>query len=109
MQHLSKVLTKLVFVIPVKKSILTKKLNFMQNTTTRSKGCRRSINSYGQNVKDVEVDIILGQGTHFDEIICSNNDCPIFYRRKKVIKDISNCSDQIGRFDNNPAHSRKLP
>ena len=51
----------------------------------------------------------LGQGTLFDEIICSNNDCPIFYRRKKVIKDIANCADQLQRFDDNPANCRKLP
>ena len=42
---------------------------------------------------------MTGQGTRFDEIICSNNDCPIFYRRMKVISDIEIIEDSLGRFD----------
>jgi DNA polymerase delta subunit 1 len=39
------------------------------------------------------------QGTHFDDIICSNNDCSIFYRRKKVIKDLEVCGENLLRFE----------
>ena len=28
------------------------------------------------------------QESHVNEVICSNNDCPIFYKRKRVQKDI---------------------
>lgn len=33
------------------------------------------------------------------DVICSNNDCPIFYMRKKVQKDMDEASERLGRFD----------
>lgn len=90
-------------------STSTERPNCTPNTTGSSSRCRRSINTYGLNAKDVSSRLMTGQGTLFDEIICSNNDCPIFYRRKKVIKDIANCAEQLDRFDPGSAQSRKLP
>ena len=34
-----------------------------------------------------------------EEIICTNRDCPIFYMRTKVIKDLEEKSRVIGRFE----------
>ena len=33
------------------------------------------------------------------EIICQNRDCPIFFRRIKVKKDLKEIQDKIKRFD----------
>ncbi len=39
------------------------------------------------------------QGSLHQEVICSNKDCPIFYRRKKVQIDLQNVQDALSRFD----------
>ncbi|KAG2237692.1 DNA polymerase family B-domain-containing protein [Thamnidium elegans] len=33
------------------------------------------------------------------DVICSNNDCPIFYMRKKTQKDMDDVSNRLSRFD----------
>ncbi|KAI9472165.1 MAG: DNA polymerase family B-domain-containing protein [Benjaminiella poitrasii] len=33
------------------------------------------------------------------DVICSNNDCPIFYMRKKVQKDMDEATERLDRFD----------
>lgn len=33
------------------------------------------------------------------DVLCSNNDCPIFYMRKKAQKDMDEASDRLDRFD----------
>lgn len=38
------------------------------------------------------------QSLHQD-VICSNNDCPIFYMRKKVQKDMNEITEKLNRFD----------
>ncbi|KAH8741198.1 DNA polymerase delta catalytic subunit [Cryptosporidium ryanae] len=38
------------------------------------------------------------QGSAFQDIICTSRDCPIFYRRTKVRKDISSIGEQIERL-----------
>jgi DNA polymerase delta subunit 1 len=30
--------------------------------------------------------------------LCSNRDCPIFYKRKKVQKDLADAQDALDRF-----------
>ena len=39
------------------------------------------------------------QGFMMQEIICQNRDCPIFFRRIKVKKDLKEIQDKIKRFD----------
>lgn len=39
------------------------------------------------------------QGSLFQQIICSNNDCPIFYMRKKIQKDINQHKLEIKRWN----------
>lgn len=39
------------------------------------------------------------QGFLMQEIICQNRDCPIFYRRIKVKKDLKEIQSKIARFD----------
>lgn len=33
------------------------------------------------------------------DVLCTSRDCPIFYRRKKVQKDISAINENLARFD----------
>ncbi len=39
------------------------------------------------------------QGSLHQDVLCSNKDCPIFYMRKKVQKDLSDCGHELQRFD----------
>lgn len=39
------------------------------------------------------------QGEVHQEVICSSKDCPIFYMRKKVQKDLVSCAGELARFD----------
>lgn len=33
------------------------------------------------------------------DVLCNNGDCPIFYRRRKVQKDLDSATDKLSRFD----------
>lgn len=39
------------------------------------------------------------QGSFHQDILCSNRDCPIFYKRKKVQKDLRDAQDALDRFN----------
>jgi DNA polymerase delta subunit 1 len=39
------------------------------------------------------------QGSVHNEVICSSRDCPIFYMRRKVIKDVEDSGKELQRFD----------
>lgn len=38
------------------------------------------------------------QGSFHQEVICSNKDCPIFYKRKKVQMDLQNVQEALDKF-----------
>lgn len=38
------------------------------------------------------------QGSFHQEVLCSSRDCPIFYRRKKIQKDLKEALDTVERF-----------
>ena len=38
------------------------------------------------------------QGSFHQEVICSNRDCPIFYKRKKVQIDLQSAQEQLDKF-----------
>ena len=38
------------------------------------------------------------QGSMHNDVLCSNCDCPIFYKRKKVQKDLADVQDALDRF-----------
>jgi DNA polymerase delta subunit 1 len=38
------------------------------------------------------------QGSFHQDVICSNRDCPIFYKRTKVQIDLQNAQESLGRF-----------
>jgi len=40
------------------------------------------------------------QGSLHQDVLCTNRDCPIFYKRKKVQKDIESSQAVLDRFDN---------
>jgi DNA polymerase delta subunit 1 len=39
------------------------------------------------------------QGSVHNEVICSSRDCPIFYMRVKVVKDVEDAGKELERFD----------
>mmetsp|Transcript_19527 Transcript_19527/g.24128 ORF Transcript_19527/g.24128 Transcript_19527/m.24128 type:complete len:194 (+) Transcript_19527:23-604(+) len=39
------------------------------------------------------------QGSLHQDVLCTNSDCPIFYKRKKVQSDLKDVQDVIARFD----------
>jgi DNA polymerase delta subunit 1 len=39
------------------------------------------------------------QGSVHNEVICSSRDCPIFYMRVKVVKDVEDAGKELQRFD----------
>ncbi len=38
------------------------------------------------------------QGSYHQDVICSNQDCPIFYRRKKVQIDLVRAMDALNKL-----------
>ncbi len=38
------------------------------------------------------------QGSFHQDVLCSNRDCPIFYKRKKVQKDLKEAQEVLDRF-----------
>lgn len=40
------------------------------------------------------------QGSLVQDVICTNRDCPIFYKRKKIQNEISNSQKILDKFDN---------
>jgi len=40
------------------------------------------------------------QGSLIQEVICTNRDCPIFYKRKKIQNEIANGQKLLDKFDN---------
>ena len=38
------------------------------------------------------------QGSLHQDVLCTSRDCPIFYRRKKVQKDLSESHTQLKRY-----------
>lgn len=39
------------------------------------------------------------QGSVIQDVICNSRDCPVFYMRKKVIKDLEDSQKKLDRFD----------
>ena len=38
------------------------------------------------------------QGSLHQDVLCTNNDCPIFYRRKKIQKDLKEAHSTLQRY-----------
>lgn len=38
------------------------------------------------------------QGSFHQDVICSNRDCPIFYKRKKIQMDLQSVQEQLDKF-----------
>lgn len=38
------------------------------------------------------------QGSLHADVLCTSRDCPIFYMRKKVQKDLKDATEELGRF-----------
>jgi DNA polymerase delta subunit 1 len=43
------------------------------------------------------------RGSVHNEVICSSRDCPIFYMRVKVVKDVEDSGKELERFDKDRA------
>jgi DNA polymerase delta subunit 1 len=48
--------------------------------------------------KDYWQECVNCQGSAFDEILCKNEDCPIFYRRIKIKNDLEEKKKEFERF-----------
>lgn len=38
------------------------------------------------------------QGSMHHDVLCTSRDCPIFYRRKKIQKDLNEATESLSRF-----------
>ncbi len=63
---------------------------------------RLEMNNYERLYCDLWTQCQQCQGSILQEIICQNKDCPIFYRRFKVKKDLKNMKAIIDRFNEKP-------
>jgi DNA polymerase delta subunit 1 len=57
-----------------------------------------SLNSSEQSFQELWSECQRCQGSVCNEVLCSNRDCPIFYRREKVKKDIKELMSEIDKF-----------
>ena len=63
---------------------------------------RLEMNNKERNYADLWSQCQRCQGSILQDIICQNRDCPIFYRRFKVKKDLKNMKEIMDRFDEKP-------
>ena len=59
------------------------------------------LNYYERLYADLWVECQKCQGSIMQEIICQNKDCPIFYKRIKVRKDLEEIREKMERFTEN--------
>jgi len=50
-------------------------------------------------IKDLWTQCQRCQGSLTENVICSNSDCAIFYKRIKIKKDLKEAYDKINRFN----------
>jgi DNA polymerase delta subunit 1 len=58
-----------------------------------------SVNKLEQQFAQVWTQCQRCQGSLHQEVLCSSRDCPIFYRRKKVQKDLEDAQELLSRFE----------
>jgi DNA polymerase delta subunit 1 len=56
------------------------------------------VNTHQQMYNQLWTECQHCQGSFHQEVICSNRDCPIFYKRKKVQIDLQNIQESLNRF-----------
>lgn len=56
------------------------------------------VNTHQQVFSDLWTECQRCQGSFHQEVICSNKDCPIFYKRKKVQIDLQAAQDALEKF-----------
>eukprot|EP00004_Rigifila_ramosa_P023332 TRINITY_DN6539_c0_g1_i1.p1 TRINITY_DN6539_c0_g1~~TRINITY_DN6539_c0_g1_i1.p1 ORF type:complete len:1108 (+),score=265.50 TRINITY_DN6539_c0_g1_i1:22-3324(+) len=58
-----------------------------------------STNQMQQKYSDLWTQCQRCQGSLHQDVLCTNRDCPIFYMRKKVQKDLNDAQSLLDRFD----------
>lgn len=56
------------------------------------------MNNYEKNFSELWTECQRCQGSVCQEVLCTNRDCPIFYRREKVKKDIETLRGDLDKF-----------
>lgn len=57
-----------------------------------------SVNALDANFNALWAQCQRCQGSLHMDVLCSSRDCPIFYRRKKVAKDLNEAQATLARF-----------
>ena len=58
----------------------------------------QDVNTHQQVFTQLWTECQRCQGSFHQDVICSNRDCPIFYKRKKVQIDLAQATEQLERF-----------
>jgi DNA polymerase delta subunit 1 len=56
------------------------------------------VNNHQKSFNQLWTECQRCQGSFHQEVICSNRDCPIFYKRKKVQIDLQKVQDELDKF-----------
>ena len=57
------------------------------------------VNWYERLYNDLWTQCQRCQGSYYNEVICQNYDCPIFFKRLKTKKDLSDIQSKLERFN----------
>ena len=60
-----------------------------------------SVNEYEAKFARLWTQCQRCQGSLHQDVLCTSRDCPIFYARKKVQKDLKDATDDLARFNIN--------
>lgn len=58
-----------------------------------------AVNEYEEKFSKLWTQCQRCQGSLHSDVICTSRDCPIFYMRKKVQKDLKDATDELARFN----------
>jgi DNA polymerase delta subunit 1 len=59
----------------------------------------REVNDHERTFAKLWTNCQRCQGSLHQDVLCSNSDCPVFYKRKKVQTDLRDSQTALSRFD----------
>lgn len=86
---------------PIADEKLSKSLckNCLTNESQHLQKALSSVNKLEEDFNRLWTQCQRCQGSLHQDVLCTSRDCPIFYRRKKVQKDLTEATAQLKRFD----------
>jgi DNA polymerase delta subunit 1 len=86
---------------PISDEKLSKALckNCLNNESQHLRKALSSVNNLEEDFNRLWTQCQRCQGSLHQDVLCTSRDCPIFYRRKKVQKDLTEATAQLKRFD----------